>query len=79
MHGHLFVRLLMVTWLNIWLISSEFLENTRFCFSFPMKPDHYINFESQTVLHYTMCDEKCYTNIVMPFFFKKEIVSNLSL
>jgi len=47
----------MVTWLNIWLFSSEFSDNSCFCFNFPMKPDHYINYELQTVLQYTVCDE----------------------
>jgi len=52
-----FVRLLMVTWLNIWLFTSEFSDNSCFCFNFLMKPDHYINYELQTVLQYTVCDE----------------------
>lgn len=47
----------MVTWLNIWLISSEFSRQLVFLFQFPMKPDHYINYELQTVLQYTVRDE----------------------
>lgn len=47
----------MVTWLNIWLFSSEFSDNSCFRFNFPVKPDHYINYELQTVLQYTVCDE----------------------